>query len=335
MASCLVQEADSTIENLIHRWGNSASEATLEFDCHYFSLPQIDGCIGYHVAAECAIVFGDPICSWEDVPELTTAFHHFCQEKGWNIIYVIASEKFSKWCIQEKFCNIQIEVGEELVFNPENDLTLGPPGNKFRNQLNHTSRHGLQVKEYLAYDEELEHAMQQVGQAWLKGRVGPQIYLGNLDFFSNRIGKRWFYVQDNEKITAMAMLSRLEAYQGWLLKYCPTIPYALRGTSEVLMLSILETLRNEDCHYLTYGMVPKEHLGEILGLGKISTWIAKHVFLIISRIFHLEQRKLYWYKFHPQALRSFVLLNQPHIGFREIRALTKAFKIKLKNKYNS
>lgn len=331
MTSCSIQSADSSIEALIHRWGGSVSEALLEFPSHYFRLSHIDGCIGYHVECNCAIILGDPICSTAELHELTKAFHHYCAENHWNIIYAVVSASFSKWCLEEKLCHISLEVGEELIFDPQNDPTEGPRGNRLRNKISHARRYGLKVSEYLAYNEELEHAMEQVGVTWLKAREGPQIYLANLHFFDNRNGKRWFYIKDGDEVTGMALLSHLESHQGWLIKYLVTKPNAHRGTSELLVISILETLRNEDCHFLTYGIVPCSNLGQIIGLGKVASWVSKNVYKLANRVFHLEQRQLYWHKFHPNAVPTYVLFAKPKIGLREIRAISKAFKIKYNN----
>ena len=59
----------------------------------------------------------------------------------------------------------------------------------------------------------------------------------------------------------IALLSKLESQCGWFLKYLISIPEAPRGTSELMMMSILEILRNENCRFLTYGMVPAKQSG--------------------------------------------------------------------------
>jgi lysylphosphatidylglycerol synthetase-like protein (DUF2156 family) len=310
------------IESWIHQWGGFAAEFVLEPSTFIFRAPNIDGLVVYRIESDCAIAFGDPICAMGDVNQLAQAFHDYCRERNMNIIHIIASEQFAKWAIIN-LCNILIEVGEELVFNPQNDPTKGHRSYKLRNYIHHAQHLGLTVHEYLPYDVNLENSIDQVGVAWLKGRRGPQIYLGNLNFFEHRKNKRWFYVQYQEKIIAVALLSELKN-ESWLLKYVISVPDSPRGTTELLVDSIFQKLRCENYSFLTYGVVPAERLGEIVGLSKFSSWMARFVFRIIKRVFQVDSRKTYWQKFHPKTAPSYVLFSHSKIGLKEIRAMTKA-----------
>lgn len=93
------------------------------------------------------------------------------------------------------------------------------------------------------------------------------------------------------------------------------------------MISILEVLRNENCRFLTYGMVPAKSLGEIVGLDKFSTYMAKFCFKLTKWIFHLDSLKMFWQKFHPKTERAFVMFSKQNLGLQEIRALMKSIKI--------
>ena len=319
----------SLIEKWVHRWGCSVSEAVLDSHFHYFLTPNIEGFIGYRAESGNAVVIGDPICPIEDMPCLTRDFHCYCQEKKMNIIYMIASESFAKWLIQQRHCNVMVEIGEELIFDPQYDPREGPHGSKLRNTVNHAHHLGLTVNEYLSHDVNLEHAIQQAGIEWLQGRRGPQIHLTDLDFFDIRTGKRWFYVKNATHMMGIALISKIEARQGWLLKSLIAVPGAPRGTSELLMTKVLDTLRGEDCHFLTYGIVPAKDLGEITGLGKCSTWLLKNGYKMVKWIFKLDQRQIYWQKFHPRAERNYLLFSQPYIDFQGVRSIFKSLKINL------
>lgn len=322
-------EEKSLLESWLHRWGCSISEAILDSECNIFRTADINGFIGYRLESDCAIMYGDPICAIDDKPRLAHAFHHYCQEKNMNMACIAASEQFAKWAIKD-LCHVMIEVGQELIFDPQHDPTEGPKGHKLRYKVNHLLHNGLQVHEYLASDAKLEQAMEEVAATWLKVRRGPQIYLSNLKFFDTRIGRRWFYVKNGDHIIGVAMLSRRDANRGWLLKFLIVVPKAPYGTSELLTTSILETLRKENCHFLTYGMVTSDRLGEMIGIGKCSAWFARFSYKIIKWIFKLNHRNLYWQKFHPQTRPLYLLFGKPHFGWQEIRALMQSLKIKMK-----
>lgn len=124
----------------------------------------------------------------------------------------------------------------------------------------------------------------------------------------------------------MVMLSKIEAYEGWLLKFLITAPDAFHDTSDFLMISVLEILRKENCRFLTKGMVPVNSLGEIRGLGYFNTLIAKGLYKIITRIFNFEKRKGYWLRYNPKIAPAYILFGRSNLGFNEIRALMKVFR---------
>lgn len=312
-------------EKWIQKWGDYAAEALQDPSYNFFSVPNIDGIIGFKEDLGCAITFGDPICSKDNIPKLALAFHEYCKDKNLNVAYMLASEEFSRWAVNN-ICNVLIEVGEELVFDPHYDPLAGPR-NKLRNKVNHAQHLGLTIEEYIPHDITIERELQEVGNKWLRSRRGPQIYMANIDFFQDRKNKRWFYVKDKKQILGVALLTKIEAHQGWFLKFLIVLPESPRGTSESLMIAILEALRKENCRFLTYGMIPAENLGEISGIGQCSSWIAKMAFKFAKWIFHLEKRKTYWAQFHPKIERSYILFEKPHIGIKEIRVILKSMKV--------
>ncbi len=259
---------------------------------------------------------------------MTKKFHEFCVESKLNVIYICASEKFSSWAINN-VCGIKIEIGEEPVFDPNFDPTFGPNGNKLRYKIKHAKEIGLEVKEYVTTDPKIEEEIIKLGKKWLKKRKGPQIHLGELEFFKDRQYKRWFYETYKGKIVGVSVLSHLEKQKGWLLKFLIVDPDGPKISSEFLMFSILETLKNEDHQFLTNGIVPLHKLGEVVGLSSFSKLIAQVAFKISNCIFHFEQRKTFWRKFRPSANRSYVLFGNPKIGLNEIRALIKTLNINI------
>ena len=314
-------------KKLISLYGNSASEALLEFTPKIFKTSGIQGFIGYRLVGNCAISFGDPICPLEQREKLATAFYQDCQKQNLHIIYLIVSKKFAEWSSQNQ-CKVLIEAGEELIFDPQQDFMKGTKRQNLRNDVRHAAHLGIRFREYININPIYERAIEEVGKKWLQARHGAQIHLGDLDFFKERDHKRWFYLQLEDSILGMALLTELIHLNGWFLKFLITSPECPRGSSELLMVSILETLRKEQCNYLTYGVVPLKCLGQIDGLHTIATQMVKFTFKVINRIFHLDQRKKFWTKFDPKTEPAYILFSQK-IGVQEVRALAKSLKIEL------
>lgn len=316
------------IEDGILKWGNAVSERVLDPEYQYFQIPGVDGFIGYRLEGNYAIVFGAPIAPPENIEVLADGFHLFCREKNWNYIYTLVDEPFARWALSHD-CHMLIEVGEEVIL----DLHIDPmktKGNlKLRNKVNHAAHEGLKVQEYIPFDSPIENEIIQVGEEWLKDRQGPQIHFEELDLFKIRANKRWFYVKDDKSIQAVALLSRLEGKSGYLIKHLVTRPKAPRGTSALLVVSIMEILRNEGFDNLTYGIVPITHTGEMEGLGFFSHFLVKMGFKMTRWIFNLSHRKEYWQQFKPKAERIFLVLSKQMFSLQDIRIILQSFKIEL------
>ncbi len=206
--------------DLMISYGSAASEAMLDYPCHFFQMPNLSGMIAYRIESKCAVIFGDPLCPPKELRELTYAFHKFCEESNLNVIYIAVSEKFAR--IAQEHCHILMEVCEELIFNPQDNPIF--KSSRLQHRMDKAAKHGLTFHEYILHDEKIEQNLLEIGTNWQKARKGLGFHLGHLNFFENTTGKRWFYTKDGDLITSMAMLSRLEAHKGWLLKFFFTLP---------------------------------------------------------------------------------------------------------------
>lgn len=309
----------------VRRLGVASSDAILDPACMIFTVPDVDGLIGYKIFSSCAIVYGDPLCQKEDLERFVHAFHDHCTEKGLNIIYMTVTEPFAKWAIG-RVCETLIEFGEELIIDPHTDpkARTGTHASLVRRKVRHALKEGTTVHEYVPYDAKIEKQLNSVRAAWLNARSGPQIHTSNIYLFANRPGKRWFYASHNNAIVAVLVLHQIQQRQGWLLNDLMHTPNAPHGTPELLVTSALDELAKEGCRFVTFGPVPAKDLGEIVGLTPLSAWCAKSFFWFARKIFRLDGRKKFWEKFHPESERSFLLLQQPSIGAKEIKALMSA-----------
>lgn len=330
-----MSEERKRIVEKVRRLGNAASDAVLDPSCQVFTIPEIEGIIGYRIESSCAIVYGNPVCSSQDRLKLVKAFHDDCSKKNMNIIYVGANENFAKWSIEHS-CKALVEFGEELSIDPHMDpkARKGVNASLVRRKVRHSQKEGTEVLEYHPFDPEIEKAIEQVGEQWLQNRQGPQVHISNVRLLDDQLGKRWFYAKKNNKIVGVVILNKLEAYQGYLLNHLMFTSEASHGTPEYLLTHALETVAKEGCHYVTFGSIPSPQLGEIKGLNQLTVCITRILFKIVSKIFHLGGKKKFWEKFHPQSERSFLIFKQPHIGRNELIALMRAMNVGIAKKVN-
>lgn len=315
-----------SIADYIARWGNSASIALLDPTCKIFSMPSIEGIIGYRIESNNIIVFGDPLCAPEHVADLALAFYTQFHDTVNNIIYVSSSQDFTDLSLKTNF-KAAIGVGYEIILDPTHDPRegTGKKASLLRGKYNQAVRYGVTVHEYTEYDADVEEAINNVGETWIKSRKGLQMYSHHVDIFVHREHKRYFYAKHEDIIVAVLMLNRLNAYQGWVLSFLMVLQEAPKGTSELILIFALDVLRKESCTFFSIGMVPISHLNPITGLGFFTTWFAKNVYAAAKRAFGFGERHRYWKKFHPTIQTSYLVLAKPKIGVGGVLGIMRAF----------
>lgn len=309
-----------SLAQMVERFGSSVSLGFLDSSSLTFSIPEVEGVIGYHQSCGCAVVYGDPVCSWKDAPVLASAFHQFCRERGYRVIYSMVSKRFADWAMDD-LCNVCIGTTEELFLDPLNYPKAGPSGRTLKKKVNHSIRDGVSVQEYLEKDSSLEKAMEDVTNLWLTGRKGLQLYLARVELFEERIGKRWFYAKRGDEVVGVLLLNRLDAFDGWLLHMVMVAKDAPIGTSEHLIITLLDTLIAENCHYLSFGPSITGELRDMRGLSAQWQWGAEKIFSWMKKIINLEGRRAFWKKFEPESAPSYYLFEGKGIKLRELLAL--------------
>lgn len=325
----LLQNPDITeIAECVKQWGGSPSIALLDPLCQIYKASHMEGLIGYRCTAGDVFVFGDPVCEASQKIQLAKSFEEYCLQNKKNIVYTQVSDEFGVWGLKQ-YNGALIEVGQEFYVSPQDNPTEGSDSRMLRKKVNHALIEGIIVQEYTDHSPPKENAMEEAKHAWLKDRKGPQIYLSHIHLFKNRLGKRWFYAIKGDRIVGVCMLNRLEARKGWVIDLLMAVPDAPSGTTELLVISVLDKLRSENCRYLTFGVVPSTHLNQIIGLGTFSTWLAHTMFKGAKWMFNLDGRRKYWQKYKPQSERSHVLFTNKDISIFNVIGLMRAMNAKL------
>lgn len=317
------------VVDCVRRLGGSCSAAILDEATSIYSIKPVDGLIGYRLENSSAVVYGDPVCQTEDWEVLVQSFHDDCAEKDLGIVYISTSETFARWA-HARFCGTLIQFGKELVLDPHDDpqKLTGTHASLLRRKVRHAIKEGVVVHELLTPDPHIQAGIEQVRDRWLNGRQGLQIHISNPRVFSDREGKRWFYAQENDRITGVVVLNQLQNRKGWLLNHLMHTD-AANGTPELLVSTALDALARENCHYVTFGTVTATELGEINGLSQLSSWMCSRLYRLITWMFHLESRPKFWEKFHPRAEPLYLLFSRKTVRIRELRALMRALNIKI------
>lgn len=328
MTTLIEQETQSEnsakeIASVVKRLGNPVSTILLDSPYCVFQMPEVDGIIGYQLVRNCAVVLGDPICLPEDTAKLTKAFQLHCQKLNLRIIYFLVSNSFAHWAINNG-CNTLIQAGEEVIIDPTSYHKV----QKLRWKIKQSIKHGVIIKEYKDFDPSIEDQIKNTINVWLKEKQGPQIHLGNLDHFVTTADKRIFYAIQNNKIIGLLKLSPIDRFQGWVLSFSLAIPAAPVGTSEHLMSFAFDTLASENCHFLCLGAIAGTKLGEIIGLSTFAKFIANLVFKISKKLFRLDARTVYLFKYHPCLSPTYFLISGK-LTFMDLMVLKDILNVRL------
>lgn len=319
-----VEALQNTVE-IVRKWGGVNTDGILDASCRFFSLPNIEGFIGYRIEMNHAIAFGDPVCAQKNKNLLAFEFQKYCEEQNLGVVYTIVSEAFAQWGV-ENLSGASIEFGQNFILNPLNN-PMDNTGSKailVRNKVKHALRQGVDVQEYFGNDLSLEKSMEEVANLWLQSRRGMQVHLSKINLFNNRYGKRWFYAKQKGNIVGILTLNELQSYHGWLLNNVMARKEASNGTSELLVISALEALKKENCQFVLVGPVPAKQLGKIIGLSHVTVMLIRGLFTCAKKIFRLEGHEIYWKKFQPSLQNSYLLFPKKNVCFSSIRAMFRA-----------
>ncbi len=317
-----IKTNDDPLASIVKRLGNHVSTLLLDSSCHLFSIPHLDGVIGYQLFENCAVVLGDPICLPENTSELTSAFQLQCKTNNWKIIYFLVSDAFAHWAINNG-CSTLIQVGSGLILDPSSFQKK----QKIRWKINQSLHQRVIINEYQHFDPVLEDQMKQAVEEWLQAKNGPQIFLGKVNPFANERKKRIFYASQDDKIIGLLALSRIDLFQGWVVNSFISLNSSV-GISEHLMCSVCDVLAQENCHFLCLGAVSGEKLGEIVGLNGFSKYFIRFIFRIAKWRFHLDRKQIYLNKYHPMSVPTYILTSDK-LSIRELISLKKALNVKL------
>lgn len=318
----------SRLVELVRKWGEVNTDGVLDKTTQIFSIPHIEGLIGYRIELGNAVVYGDPVCAPSDKVALAIEFEKYCKTRKMLVIYIIVSEEFANMAL-EKLSFSLIEFGRKFILDPVQYVE--PKTALLRKKIRQSSRNGIEVHEYTGNDPEIEKSIEEIAIAWVLARKGIQIYLAEPTLFADRLGKRWFYATHQGKIIGFALLNKLESQEGWLLNNVMVEKDSPSGVSEHLVVAALQKIEKEQCRFVLIGPVPAKDLGKIIGLGQLIVLLASWGFKAIKKICHLDGHEVFWDKFQPELRSSYLLFPKNRFRLSSVLALLRALNITVKS----
>lgn len=248
---------------LFERFGHdTVSSQALEPDLSYW-FDGDDACVAYRDTGSAWVAAGGPICARDKRERTMCSFADAATEAGRRVrFFAIESDS-------ESFASVKI--GEQPEWNPARWRETLASKSSLREQLRRARAKGVTIREVSAdelerEDGELHRQVCRMIRDWQKNRgMAPMSFLVTLDLFGNAALKRYFVAEQQGRVVAVLVASRIPARQGWFLRDVLRAHDAPNGTIELLFDHAMREAERQGIMVVSYGLAPLS--------GDVARWL--------------------------------------------------------------
>lgn len=328
---------DPTVELLrLHRLHGYNAHALVGItpDVQVWTCREAEGAIAYNEFGKAWLVPGDPLASVENVGKVCACFLQEARANGRVVGFMPATEQFAK---QSKALGLRaIKIGSAPYFDLATWAPRGDRAKKARAGVNQARRSGVRVTEIVDVDERLVRETACLCKSWLTTRRSALKFewLFKIDLFQHREMKKYFAARDaNGNLVGFLAASPIPARDGWYLEDVLRKKDAPNGTTDLLVVEVLDLLKRGGAKIATLGTAPMAMAGVVDPEVPGSPWLSKAASLTancVSVFYNFEGVRRFKTKFAPSWWESeYVLMSQnltapPRILRAFVRAIVPA-----------
>ena len=281
-----------------------------------WTCPETDGAIAYSEFGKVWLVPGDPLASVENLETVSDRFLQKAHAEGRVVGFMPATEQFAK---HSSGLGLRaIKIGAAPYFDLTTWAPRGDRAKKARAGVNHARRAGVHVTEIVNVDEKLVKETACLCKSWLTTRRSPIRFewLFTVDLFRYRENKRYFTARDaNGKLVGFLAASPIPARDGWYLEDVLRSKNAPNGTTDLLIVEVLKSLKQSGVKLATLGTAllaadgvvdPGIHVSGVLSKA---TWFAARC---CSIFYNFNGMRRFKAKFAPSWWESEYVLISPN-----------------------
>lgn len=282
-----------------------------------WTCPETEGAVGYNKFGKVWLVPGDPLASAENLAQVSSSFLRKAAKEGRVVGFMPATEQFSK--LGGELGLRAVKIGSAPYFDLTTWAPRGDRAKKARAGVNHARRAGVQVTEVTEVDEKLVRETACLCKSWLTTRRSAIRFewLFTVDPFQHREQKRYFTARDsNGKLVGFLAASPIPARNGWYLEDVLRSKNAPNGTTDLLVVEVLDALKRSGSRLATLGTTlmanegpanPNVHVNPLL--SKVAWCVA----LCFSIFYNFNGVRRFKSKFAPSWWESEYALMSPNI----------------------
>ena len=313
---------------------NAHSLIGIASDVRLWSCPETAGAVGFNDFGKVWLVPGEPLTSADNQVTLAENFLRAAKAKGRTVGFLPTTERFAKHSRQLGLRAIKI--GSAPYFDLATWAPRGDRGKKARAGVNQARRAGIQVTKVIHIDGKLIRETECLCKSWLTTRRSPTKFgwLFSVDLFKHSERKKYFTARDaTGRLVGFLAASPIPARNGWYLEDVLRLPEAPNGTTDLLVVEVLKSLKEDGAKVATLGTAPLAQEGSIDSLVRYSPKLSKvtRVFATTLTVFYnFDGVRRFKAKFAPSWWESeYLLVSQnitapPRIMYAFVQAVVPA-----------
>ena len=215
---------------------------------------EAEGAVAYNEFGKVWLVPGDPLASVENLAKVVDRFLQKAHAEGCVVGFLPATEQFAK---QSSEIGLRaIKIGSAPYFDLATWAPRGDRAKKARAGVNQARRAGVQVSEVTKVDESLIRETACLCKSWLTTRRSAIRFewLFTVDLFQHKDKKRYFTARDaNGRLVGFLAATPIPARDGWYLEDVLRSKRAPNGTTDLLVVEVLDSLKQSGAKVATLG----------------------------------------------------------------------------------
>ena len=219
-----------------------------------WTCPETEGAIAYNEFGKVWLAPGDPLASVENLAKVSDCFLQKARAEGRVVGFMPASEQFAK---QSSGLGLRaIRIGSAPYFDLATWAPRGDRAKKARAGVNQARRAGVHVGEVREIDERLIRETACLCKSWLTTRRSAIRFewLFTVDLFQHKEKKKYFTARDaNGKLVGFLAAIPIPARDGWYLEDVLRSKNAPNGTTDLLVVEVLDSLKQCGAKLATLG----------------------------------------------------------------------------------
>jgi phosphatidylglycerol lysyltransferase len=219
-----------------------------------WTCPETEGAVAYSEFGKVWLVPGDPLASVDRLATVSNLFLKKARAEGRVVGFVPATQQFARHCSALGLRAVRI--GAAPYFDLATWAPRGDRAKKARAGVNQARRAGVHVTEVVDVDDRLVRETACLCKSWLTTRRSAIRFqwLFTVDLFQHKEKKKYFTARDSAgRLVGFLSASPIPARDGWYLEDVLRSKDAPNGTTDLLVVEVLDALKRDGARLATLG----------------------------------------------------------------------------------